>query len=123
MTPAQLSALYISVCLLKTAITEVSSATTTTEGNILDDGAQHSFITQALADELNLHPTHCETISVSSFESSSRSLEIATLHTHTLDSARIPISVLTVEQLAAPIRNSVYTHLNKHPYLNGLVLQ
>ena len=35
MTPAPLSALYTSVCLLKTAIAEVSSATTTTEGNIL----------------------------------------------------------------------------------------
>ena len=95
MTPAPLSALYTSVCLLKTAIAEVSSATTTTEGNILfDEGAQCSFIAQALADELCLHPTHRETISVSSFGgqvSSSRSLEVATLFVHTLNSARIPI--------------------------------
>jgi len=63
-----LSAMYASVCLLKTAIVTVSSATATTEGNILfDEGAQHSFITSALADELHLHPTPCETISVSSF--------------------------------------------------------
>jgi len=96
MTP--LSAMYASVGLLKTAIAAVSSATAIAEENILfDEGAQRSFLTQVLADELHLHPTYCEAISVSSFGaqvSSSRSLEVATLFIHTLNSACIPISVL-----------------------------
>ena len=54
--------------------------------------------------------------------SSSRSLEVATLFVHTLNSARIPISVLIVQQLAAPIQNSVHTHLSEVPYLKGLTL-
>jgi len=48
--------------------------------------------------------------------------EVATLFIHTLNSARILISVLIVEQLAAPIRNLVCTHLHKVPYLKGLTL-
>ena len=61
-------ALYTSVCLLKTAIAEVLSCTAIAEGHILfDEGAQHSFMTQQLLDELHLQPTSHETISVSSF--------------------------------------------------------
>jgi len=41
---------------------------------------------------------------------------------HTFNSIHIPISVLIVKQLAAPIRNLVHTHLNKVPYLRGLML-
>jgi len=68
---APLSALYTSVCLLKTAIADISSGPSghlTVEGNILfDKGAQRSFITQSLADQLKLQPTSHENISVSSF--------------------------------------------------------
>jgi len=68
MASAPPTAHYTSVCLFKTAIAEVSSYTTIAEGHILfDKGAQHSFITQELADELHLQPTSHETISVSSF--------------------------------------------------------
>jgi len=83
---------------------------------------EHS--TPSLADKLNLHPTNW-TISVSSFRtqvSSSRSLEVATLLIHMLNSTLIPISVLNVEQLATSICNSVHTQLNKVPYLKGVVL-
>jgi len=57
-TTASLSALHTSECLLKTAIANVSSGSTTTEGHILfNEDAQRSFITQSLADELQLQPT------------------------------------------------------------------
>ena len=68
MASAPPTALNTSVCLLKSAIAEVSSYTTIAEGHILfNEGAQRSFITQELADELHLRPTSHETISVSSF--------------------------------------------------------
>ena len=61
-------ATHTSVCLLKIAIAQVSSSTTTTEGNILfHEGAQQSFVTYKLADELQLQPTHSQTIPASSF--------------------------------------------------------
>ena len=117
---------YFRVCLLKTAIAQVSSPTVTTEGNILfDEGAQRSFITQALAKELQLQPTHRENISVSSFGaqvSSSRNMEVASVFIHTLSGSQISISVLIVPQLAAPIQNAVRTCLRDIPYLQGLPL-
>jgi len=124
MTP--LSAYYTSVCLLKTAIAVVSSGSVAAEGNILfDEGAQRSFITQQLASLLHLQPTHRETMSVSSFGaqvSTPNSLEVATLFVHTLSGSRIPISVLIVPKLAAPIRNSVRACLKDIPYLKDLPL-
>ena len=126
MASTPLPATYTSICLLKTAIAQVSSATTTAEGNILfDEGAQQSFITQKLADELHLQPTHQGTISVSSFGaqvSSSRNIEVASVSVHTLNGKRIPISVLIVPKLAAPIRNSVRAHLRDIPYFQKLPL-
>ena len=55
---ASLNGIHTSVCLLKTAIANVSSERIAVEGHILfDEGAQCSFITQDLADELQLQPT------------------------------------------------------------------
>jgi len=94
------TALYTSVRLFKTAITEVSSYTTTAEVHILfNEGAQHSFITQQLADKLHLLPTSHKTISVSSFGaqiSPSRTLAVATILVHPLNGTRIQILVLIV---------------------------
>ena len=96
-----------SACLLKTAIATVSAGPVSAEGNILfDEGAQRSFITQDLADRLCLKATHSECISLSSFGhpvSAARSLQVATITVHTLDHTVIPISVLIVPQLAAPL--------------------
>ena len=114
------------MCLLKTAIANVSAGQTTVEGHILfDEGAQRSFITQELANQLQLQSTHHENISVSSFGeqvSTSRRLAVATVFIQTLNKGHIPISVLTVPKLAAPIRNSVCAHLDKLPYLQALPL-
>ena len=122
MASTPLSAFHTSVCLLKTAIADVSSYTTIAEGHILfDEGAQRSFITQ----QLNLQPHSHETILVSSFGaqvSPSKTLAVATLFVHALDGTRMQISVLIVPKLAAPIRNSVHTHLHTVPYLRSLTL-
>ncbi|XP_065895716.1 uncharacterized protein [Dysidea avara] len=128
-TTASLSALHTSVCLLKTAIADISSGQsghTTVEGNIFfDEGAQRSFITQNLADKLHLQPTSHENISVSSFGahlSAVKRLAVASIFINTLNGIKISVSVLIVPQLAAPVRNSVRTHLSQLPYLQGLQL-
>ena len=126
MTPAPLSAFYTSVCLLKTAIADVSANSTTVEGHILfDEGAQCSFITQQLADTLQLQPIQHELITVSSFGeqiSMPTRFAVTTISIHTLNGSQIPMSVLIVPKLAAPVRNSIRTHLNQFSYLQGLTL-
>ena len=123
---SSLSAISTSVCLLKTAIANVSARQTTVEGHILfDKGAQRSFITQELANQLQLQPANYEHISVSSFGeqvSASKRLAVASILIQTLNNGHIPVSVLIVPKLAAPIRNSVRAHLDKLPYLHGLPL-
>ena len=125
-TSTSLNTLSKSVCLLKTAIANVSAGETTVEGHILfDEGAQRSFITQELTNQLQLQPTHHENISVSSFVeqvSTPRRLPVATVLIQTLNKGHIPISVLLVPKLAAPIRNSIRAHLDKLPYLQELPL-
>ena len=55
-------------CLLKTAIATVSAGDRYTRANILfDEGAQRSFISQKLADQLQLCPHSIENINISSF--------------------------------------------------------
>jgi len=111
-----------SACLLKTAIATASAGSISAEGNILfDEGAQRSFITQNLADRLCLKATHTERISLYSFGhpvSAARSLQLV----HTLDHTVIPISVLIVPQLAAPLQNSLRVNIRTVPYLRDLKL-
>ena len=125
-TSPPLSALYTSVCLLKTAIADISAGLTTVEGHILfDEGAQRSFITQELADTLQLQPTRHELITVSSFGeqvSTPKKFAVATICIRTLNAGQIPVSVLVVPKLAAPVRNSIRTCLKQLPYLKGLTL-
>ena len=115
-----------SACLLKTAIATVSAGAYSTEGNILlDEGAQRSFISQDLADRLCLKATHTEQISLSSFGNSvsaARLLQVATISIHTQDQCVIPISVLVVPTLAAPLQNTVRMEVNQLPYLRDLRL-
>jgi len=90
-----------------------------------DEGAQRSFITQDLADRLCLKATHSERISLSSFGhpvSAARSLQVTTITVHTLDHTVVPISVLIVPQLAAPLQNSVRVNIRTVPYLRDLKL-
>jgi len=39
-----------------------------------------------------------------------------------MNGGQIPVSVLVVPKLAAPVRNFIRTHLNHLPYLSGLTL-
>ena len=81
--------------------------------------------TQDLADRLCLKATHTERISLSSFGhpvSAARSLQIATITVHTQYHAVMPISVLIVPQLAAPLQNSVRVNIWTVPYLKDLQL-
>jgi len=112
-----------STCLLKTAIATVSAGQFSTEGNILfNEGAQRSFITQDLADRLCLKPTHIERVSLSSFGnpvSAARPFQVAIISIHTQDHRAIPISVLVVPMLAAPLQKRVRMEVNKIPYLRN----
>jgi len=125
-TTSSLSAISTSVCLLKTAIANISAGQTTVEGHILfDEGAQRSFITQELANQLHLQPVNYENISVSSFGeqvAATKRLAVTSILIQTLNNGHIPVSVLIVAKLAAPIRNSVRAQLDKIPYLHGLPL-
>ena len=114
------------MCLLKTAIANVSARQTTVEGHIqFDKGAQHSFITQELANQLQLQSTHHENILVLSFDeqvSTFRRLAVATVFIQTLNKGHIPISVLIVPKLAllyatvfVPTLISSHTYNHCHP--------
>jgi hypothetical protein len=63
--------------LLKTAVGKVSSENCIIEANILcDEGAQRSFITEKLANELNVKETGTETIYLAAFGHSSPNVQI-----------------------------------------------
>ena len=88
---------FLKVCLLKTAIANVSAGETTVEGHILFDEGARQPATQELANQLQLQPIHHENISVSSFGeqvSTPRRLPVATVLIQTLNKGHIPISVL-----------------------------
>ena len=114
------------VCLLKTAITTVSANGTYVEANILfDEGSQRSFISKGLADCLQVLPHGSENLSISTFgtETSHVSkLEVATIYLHTLSGQLIPLTVLIVPTIAAPIQNLNKKALTDFPHLSGLHL-
>ena len=115
-----------SACPLKTAITTVSAGPFSTEGNILlYEGAQRSFISQDLTDRLCLKATHTERVSLSSFGNpvlAARLLQVSTILIQTQEQSPIPISVLVVPKLTAPLQNSMWMEITKLPYLKGLQL-
>ena len=51
-----------------------------------------------------------------------KSLAVAPIFVHTLNDTKILVTVLIVPKLAAPVRNSVRTHLNQLSYLQHLPL-
>ena len=77
------------------------------------------------ANQLQIQPINHERISVSSFGeqvSASKRLAVLSVSIQTVNKGHIPISVLIVSKLAAPIRNSVRAHLDQLLYLQGLPL-
>jgi len=94
--------------LLKTAIAPVTSDHTPTEAAILvDEGAQRSYITRELADALQLPSEGRETLSVAGFGGRSskhlQQMERSTVHIVSETKKKIPVSVLIVPTIAAPI--------------------
>ena len=115
-----------SVCLLKTAVTKVKSDKTSAVTNVLfDEGAQRSFTSQQLADALQLTPLRQETITLAPFGADSmtpRSLSVASIKVVTETGELIPISVLIVPKIAAPLQTVSHFQLYRLPYLQGLAL-
>lgn len=115
------------ICLLKTAVATVANESTQVDANILfDEGSQHSFVTQALIDKLQIQPHLTETIQLSAFGSTNpqvKKLNMATLQVITTTGIHVPITVLIVPSIATPLENTVKTSiLTQLPYLNGLRL-
>jgi len=94
--------------------------------NILfDEGAQRSFISADMAAKLGLQPTTTQEMALASFGSTTASyqeLGIATVEIETIRGDHIPISVLIIPSIAAPIQSSVSTSVRNMQYLQGLKL-
>ena len=112
--------------LLKTAISPVKHHDRTVSAHILfDEGSQRSFITGDLARQLALTSEKEETISLSAFGGTSSSVKRVAVSTITLltdDEEPIPIEVIVIPTIAAPIQNQMVNNLQTLPHLQGLKL-
>ena len=87
-----------------------------------DEGAQRSFITQTLADQLSIPYTESESIALSAFgahSSSNRQLPVATVKVVTAYGEKVPVRVLVVEQIATPLQNQFHQQIHDIPHLRG----
>ena len=128
-TDSQTSVLFnpsSSICLLKTAVATVRTDKSSATAKILfDEGAQRSFISQTLADSLQLSPSRQEKVCLSSFGAetkSSQSLGIASIRLVTNTGEMIPLSVLIVPKIAAPLQTIMSSQLHELPHLRCLTL-
>ena len=114
------------VCLLNTAVTTVSSQGTSIDTNVLfDEGSQRSFVSKGLADCLQVQPHQTENLYISTFgahSSHTSQFEAAVIHLHRTSGQLIPLTVLIVPTLAAPICNINKNSISNLPYLTGLRL-
>ena len=112
--------------ILKTAINSVHSRTNSATAHILfDEGAQRSFITQDLADKLDLVPENSETLNLSVFGGSTTSVKqvgITTVYLHADNGDKIPVQVIIIPTIAAPQKNFLTADVQQLPHLNGLKL-
>ena len=127
--PTTTTALHLAgnnICILKTAVATVSAEGTYVEANILfDEGSQRSFITKSLADCLTLQPHGTEELSISTFGTQTshvNKLDVATIYLHTISGQPIPLTVLIVPTIAAPLQNRSKKPLTDFPHLKGLHL-
>lgn len=111
--------------LLKTAVAKVCSSQSSTYANILfDEGAQRSFVTETLADELQLERTGSDIVNLALFgatTSSIRRLDTAIIYLVTDSGEKVAIEALIVPNIAVPLRN-MSPRVNSLPYLQGLKL-
>ena len=109
----------IQVTLLKTPVTEVKSYKTSTVANILfDEGAQRFYL-------LHLTPSQHESITLAPFGADSmtpQSLSVASIKVVAKTGELIPLLVLIVPRIAAPLQTVSCVELNRLPYLHNLTL-
>ena len=112
--------------LLKTAIATVCTDYLCCEANILfDEGAQRSFITHTLANQLGLETSAREDVHLSAFGGQASAvghLPLATINVVTTSGETIPLHVLVVEKIAAPLQTHMHQGVEDLPYLRGLKL-
>ncbi|XP_062615533.1 uncharacterized protein LOC134277232 [Saccostrea cucullata] len=111
--------------LLKTAIAPVSHENQTTDANILfDEGSRRSFITEKLANELEITRRKSEAIKLSTFggNGSVQYLDSATINLITDSGELIAINVLIVPSIASPLTSYHSSEVKRLPYLQGLKL-
>jgi len=113
-------------CLLKTAVSQVNVDGVQAEANILfDEGTQWSFISEKLAKTLKISPHFTESVNISAFGAklpSTKWLGVTTVNIEVLTGEQIPLSVLVVPVIAAPLHNIYHHHLRHMSYLQGLRL-
>ncbi|XP_065896204.1 uncharacterized protein [Dysidea avara] len=113
-------------CLLKTAVATISTGGVCVESNILfDEGSQRSFLAKGLADCLQVQPHDTVELSLSTFgtgTSRTGKFDVATINLHSISGHLIPLTVLIVPTIAAPIHTVNQKSIANLPYLNGLRL-
>ena len=96
------------------------------ESNILfDEGSQRSFLVKGLADCLQVQPHDTIELSLSTFgtgASCTDKFDVATINLHTISGHLLPLTVLIVPTIAAPIQTVDQRSITNLPYLNGLRL-
>ena len=112
--------------LLKTAIAPVEHHGRRVNAHILfDEGSRRSFIADDLARQLHLIPSRKELISLSAFggtSSSVKQVEVANIHLQSDNGEPIPVEVIIVPKIAAPLQNHMSLDIPTLPHLQGLKL-
>ncbi|CAB3996988.1 Hypothetical predicted protein [Paramuricea clavata] len=111
---------------LSPTIATVSTGQLHCDANILlDEGAQWSFITTDLANQLGVMSSQTEEIALSAYgaqTSARRHLPLATVYIITRTGQQIPLQVLVVEEIATPLQIPPRQHINDMPHLKNLTL-
>ena len=111
------------VCFLKTAVAMVRVINYQTQTNVLlNEDAQRSFISQALANQLKITTFDKKHVAISAFEaseSSNQTLPVATTFLRPTKGGKIPISILVIPRISQPIHNLPFSYV---PYLKGTPL-
>jgi len=112
------------ICLLKTPVANVYDANDIgIEANtLLDKSSQRSFLTEGLARSLQLKPDHTKDICLASSTAIVRRLDVYTVYLEIITGDQLPLSVLLVPTIAAPIQNASRSAIASLPYLKGLKL-
>ena len=113
---------------LKTAKTYATTGTSRVNVNILlDEGAQRSFVTQGVAERLELSSNcnEAETISLATFGSQAsdrQTLGVASFKLETVIGPDIQIRALVVPEISATMKNFVDKNTLNLPYLKDLTI-